>query len=168
MPLWRQGLHNRHHTCFGECLTAGQNVDRGVPVLGPGVNGQVTFSDEHDGAGALWAEPMVQRAEHLAARGIGGSDEAAFERLRIIEQRLVDAPQLEQDVRRERVGHEYRFFIKKTIASRVLASVCPFVIICAIVCFTCVCSFADNELRSSPRNLSVFSALMRSVRFRSS
>jgi hypothetical protein len=83
-------------------LAAGQNIDRRVAVLGPGVNREVTFGDEHDDACPMGVKLVTDDAKDLATGSTRGLEEACFERLRVIEQRGLDAPQIKEHMRRER------------------------------------------------------------------
>ena len=91
-----------------EGRAAGENIDRGVVVLGPGVNRDVRFGDDDDAADAVGAEGVEDIRDDRPVPAADGFEQQLLSCRRRIQHRGVAAVQLEQGVAGERGLHVTR------------------------------------------------------------
>ncbi len=66
-----------YSTC-NDRIATGENVDRCVSVLWPGVDGDVAFGDDDYSGEAVWTELMEDGFDHGGPGGVGGFDEGCL------------------------------------------------------------------------------------------
>ena len=79
-----------------EGLAAGEDVDGGVAVLGPGVDAEVGLGDGDDAGHALGVELVEGLTEDSGAHKLGGGEEGVSNKVQVVQQDAVTVLQFQQ------------------------------------------------------------------------